>query len=134
MIDYDAFITNQDRLFGMAVPALGWNVLSEGRAASAVAQILRATLRYSRGQQHLLSAAARGNACLVASERPVTISLRRQGKPLPHAHEEANRSGRPPRSPVYSRGRASRTPRPGSLPAASSAAQRYGAAGTVSRT
>src|SRR5437870_1211060 len=57
-----------------------------------MARALRRTLRYGRDQQHLLSPSRRDDLRRLGTPRAARLRPRRQGEPVPDAHEEAEGS------------------------------------------
>src|SRR5437588_4891166 len=87
-----------------------------------MARALRRTLRYGRDQQHLLSPSRRDDLRRLGTPRPARLRLRRQGEPVPDAHEEAEGS-RGAATAVLLAGDATRADvRSGPLPAAAALA------------
>jgi len=67
-------------------------VLPGRGAAIAVACLLRRAAAHSRGRRELLPPALTAHAEVLGRRRTQELHLRRQGKPLHHAHENAQRA------------------------------------------
>ena len=90
-----------NRLFGLGIQALARRLLSAGCPAEPLVRALRGDVRHGRDQQYLLSTARRAHLRRVGSTGAGPVPLCREGKPVPHPHEEAEGSGRAARAPVH---------------------------------
>src|SRR5882672_3071449 len=81
---------------------VGRRLLPQRRAAQPLARVLHHAFRYGRDQQHLLSAATRGDFWGMEAACATRIRLRGQGEPLSDAYEEVEGSRRADR-PFFSR-------------------------------
>src|SRR5215208_8240266 len=79
------------RLLGLELRRLAWALLPEGLPDLALARALRDPVRHSRGERDLLPPRPprRGRALGRTGARG--LHLRRQGQPLPDAHEAPHR-------------------------------------------
>src|SRR5688500_8595089 len=93
---------------------------------------LRGSLRYRRDQQHVLSPARGGDLCPVGGAGAAAVPLRREGEPLPDAHEEAEGSGRAARTSIQPDATASPPARARALPAAARLEARHPPSGALS--
>src|SRR6185503_523726 len=98
--------TSARGVLGVAIQTLARRLLSGGPAANTMVRALRANVRHGGDQQHLLPSARTRDVRRLGAARAAGVRVRREGEPVPDAHEEAEGSGRTNRSPVHAYARA----------------------------